>query len=283
MLDDIHESLPHSSKDSNTYTLGNIGKHNIVVACLPFGQYGTNNAATVGNNIFRSFPCIQIGLVVGVAGGVPQKDDIRLGDVVVGKHVVQYDLVKTVGDGQFHRIGTPRIPPHSLLTAVAKLQAVHESEPSKIPSILSAMVAKSSLMTRYGYPGASQDGLFDSEYEHDKSMTSCERCDVSRQLKRPVRINNDPKVHHGNIGSGNQVIKHGATRDRLAQELDLLCFEMEGAGLVDIFPCLVIRGICDYADSHKSKQWQPYAASTAAAYAKELLSTVPVYTSGMKL
>lgn len=44
---------------------------------------------------------------------------------------------------------------------------------------------------------------------------------------------------------------------------------------MDSFPCLVIRGICDYADSHKNKIWQPYAALTAAAYAQELLSVIP--------
>lgn len=49
---------------------------------------------------------------------------------------------------------------------------------------------------------------------------------------------------------------------------------MEAAGLMDNFPCLVIRGICDYSDSHKNKQWQDYAAATAAAYSKELLSVV---------
>ena len=43
---------------------------------------------------------------------------------------------------------------------------------------------------------------------------------------------------------------------------------------MDNFPCLVIRGICDYADSHKNKQWQGYAAAAAAAYAKELLSVI---------
>ena len=61
----------------------------------------------------------------------------------------------------------------------------------------------------------------------------------------------------------------------LAQELGIICFEMEAAGLIDNFPCLVIRGICDYADSHKNKQWQEYAAATAAAYAREILSVIP--------
>jgi hypothetical protein len=44
---------------------------------------------------------------------------------------------------------------------------------------------------------------------------------------------------------------------------------------MDTFLCLVIRGICDYADSHKNKQWQEYSAAVAAAYAKELLSVIP--------
>jgi len=55
----------------------------------------------------------------------------------------------------------------------------------------------------------------------------------------------------------------------------VLCFEMEAAGLMNSFPCLVIRGICDYADSHKNKKWQAYAAATAAACAKEVLSVIP--------
>jgi hypothetical protein len=70
-------------------------------------------------------------------------------------------------------------------------------------------------------------------------------------------------------------MRHGATREQLRKELDVLCFEMEAAGLMDDFPCLVVRGICDYADSHKNKRWQGYAAATAAAYAKELLSVIP--------
>lgn len=54
-----------------------------------------------------------------------------------------------------------------------------------------------------------------------------------------------------------------------------MCFEMEAAGLMNDFPCLVIRGICDYADSHKNKTWQAYAAATAAACAKDILTIVP--------
>jgi nucleoside phosphorylase len=76
-------------------------------------------------------------------------------------------------------------------------------------------------------------------------------------------------LHYGTIASGNQVIKDGLTRDRLSSELGgVLCFEMEAAGLMNSFPCLAIRGICDYADSHKNKRWQPYAAAAAAKLAE---------------
>ena len=83
-------------------------------------------------------------------------------------------------------------------------------------------------------------------------------------------------VHYGTIASGNQLIKNGVIRDQISEELGgILCYEMEAAGVMNTLRCLVIRGICDYSDSHKNKDWQPYASLTAAAYAKELLSFVP--------
>lgn len=73
-------------------------------------------------------------------------------------------------------------------------------------------------------------------------------------------------------------MKDGCTRDKLARDLGIICFEMEAAGLMNNFPCLVIRGICDYADSHKNKQWQGYAALAAAAYGKEFILANPSTT-----
>jgi hypothetical protein len=87
MLEKRHLTLPTVQGDSNYYTYGNIGAHNIVIACLPSGHYGTINAAVVANNMARSFPCISIRLMVGIGGGVP-KSDVRLGDVVVGHDVL---------------------------------------------------------------------------------------------------------------------------------------------------------------------------------------------------
>jgi nucleoside phosphorylase len=64
-------------------------------------------------------------------------------------------------------------------------------------------------------------------------------------------------------------MKDAIIREKLAAERDILCFEMEAAGLMNHFPCLVIRGICDYSDS------QGYAAMAAAAYTKALLYRIP--------
>ncbi|KAF5268142.1 hypothetical protein FOXYS1_962, partial [Fusarium oxysporum] len=81
--------------------------------------------------------------------------------------------------------------------------------------------------------------------------------------------------HYGLVASANQLMKDALARDKLAASMDVLCFEMEAAGLMNHFPCLVIRGICDYSDSHKNKEWQGYAAMMAAAYAKDLLRQIP--------
>jgi nucleoside phosphorylase len=126
----------------------------------------------------------------------------------------------------------------------------------------------------FGYQGAEHDQLYRPTYDHQSGET-CDECDNSQVIERlPARTSSAPKIHYGNIASGNEVMKDGATRDRIAKEEGVICFEMEAAGLMDSFPCLVIRGICDYADSHKNKRWQPYAAATAAAFAKELLEVV---------
>ena len=127
----------------------------------------------------------------------------------------------------------------------------------------------------YVCPGMEYDQLFEATYNH-KGGKTCQQCYRSKVVERAPRKNSAPRIHHGTIGSANEVIKDSETRDKLRTDLGILCVEMEAAGLQDEFQCLVIRGICDYADSHKNDIWQPYAAATAAAYAKELLSIIPL-------
>jgi nucleoside phosphorylase len=63
-------------------------------------------------------------------------------------------------------------------------------------------------------------------------------------MDREPRPLEDPFIHYSLIASSDQVIRHGTTRERLRKELDVLYFEMEAAGLMVDFPCLVVRGIC---------------------------------------
>ncbi|KAH7160550.1 nucleoside phosphorylase domain-containing protein, partial [Dactylonectria estremocensis] len=267
MLDDIHEDLPRYANDSNTYRLGSIKKHNIVIACLPTAQYGTNNAANVLTHLIRTFPSIHLGLMVGIGGGAPSMADIRLGDVVVGTRVMQCDLGKIVGDGQIWRTAIPRILQNQVGTLVSTLRSAHEREPSRVPSILRERFEG---LPEYHRPSL-PDSLFKASHDHAPSTPNCDRCDHSKLVLRPSRASDDPLIYYGAIASGNQVMRSGKARDDIARELDVVCFEMEAAGLMDILPCLPIRGICDYSDSHKNKHWQRYAAATAAAYARELL------------
>ncbi|KAF1734198.1 putative ankyrin repeat protein [Beauveria bassiana] len=279
MLDETHQGLPRADEDTNTYTLGRVAAHNVAIACLPSGYYGNNNAAAVATNMRRTFPCMRLCLMVGIGGGAPGKADIRLGDVVVSEGVLQYDLGKALSEGRFTRTGIMNRPPQELLTAVANLRARHRIEASRIPSILSEMLERHPTMAQFVYRNSLQDRLFDSTYDHvqskDVPTDDCELCDISRLEDRSPRNNPDPKIHYGTIASANQVMKQVKTRDELAHELDVLCFEMEGSGVMDGFAGLVIRGICDYSDSHKNKQWQEVAATVAAAYAKELLLVIP--------
>ncbi|KAH0558822.1 hypothetical protein GP486_004538 [Trichoglossum hirsutum] len=279
ILDEMHQSLP-TSRDLNSYTLGRMGAHNIVIALM--SEIGNNKAAAVATQLQNDFRRIRFGLLVGIGGGIPSgKDDIRLGDVVVSNPteafggVVQFDRGKAHPDGRFERTGTLGKTPTMLTATVQRLRVQQKREGSKIPEYLSDMLKRFPKMEEeYAYPGMEHDELFEAGYRHE-GMETCQQCDRSKLIKRASRKDTIPRIHCGTIGSGNEVVKDGVIRDKLRTDLGILCVEMEAAGLMDDFPCLVIRGICDYADSHKNKRWQPYAAATAAAYARELLSVVP--------
>ncbi|KAI1261596.1 hypothetical protein F5Y18DRAFT_194887 [Xylariaceae sp. FL1019] len=276
MLDVIHDSLPQGPEDTNTYTLGSIGRKNIVITCLPAEGMGLHNAAIVASHMRRSFPCLHMFLMVGIGGGAPSADnDIRLGDVAVSTKVVQWDFGKIVHDGRTQSTSVPRAPSQALMSALSTLQARHKIGTSQIQTFLDEMLQRFPTMAEYADKSGLEDMLFDCDYEHDATLKHCDNCDQSRLMNRATRDSAEPKIHYGLIASGSRVIKHGTTRDQLAREFNAICFEMEAAALMDTLRCLVIRGICDYSDSHKNKKWQPYAAAVAAAYARELILVMP--------
>ncbi|KAL8939223.1 MAG: hypothetical protein Q9211_002836 [Gyalolechia sp. 1 TL-2023] len=285
MLDETYENTPDQDPyDTNHYSFGRVNKHNVVIAILPAGAYGISPAATVANQMSRSYTSIKIRLLVGIGGGVPTPDhDIRLGDVVVSQPkdrfggVVQYDRGKKTAGGMFERTGQLNKPPPPLLNALASLQADFELRDFDLGKYLRENLKNQQrMLDKYCRPHE-KDDLYQAKYDHvEVSSRECIRCDRRQLVLRYDRPPNEVKFHYGTIASGNLVMKNGTERDKISKDLGgILCFEMEAAGLMDDFQCLVIRGICDYADSHKNKGWQRYAALTAAAYAKKLLSIIP--------
>ncbi|KAL2839409.1 putative wd40 protein [Aspergillus pseudoustus] len=285
-LDEQHEGpedLPPRNK--NDYTLGRIGKHNIVISVLPMGEYGTSSAARVAEDMLHSFPNVRIGLMVGIGGGAPSvKHDVRLGDIVISiplngrSGVIQYDFGKMIQGQSFQPTGFLDQPPTILRAAVNGLRARYESEGHRLEEAVDeALKKRPRLRKKYKRPEPESDRLYQSQVVHPQGNGSscpvdCGNDSNSLVLRAPRSGDEDnPAIHYGLIASANQLMKDALIRDRLATEMGVLCFEMEAAGMMNHFPCLVIRGICDYSDSHKNEEWQGYAAMVAAAYAKDLL------------
>lgn len=278
MLDNIHPDLPKSLQDHNSYILGSIGEHKIVITCLPNGDICPNLAASVVTDMARSFPSIKIGLMVGIGGGIPSK--VKLGDVVisspVGQYqgVVQWDFGKGEDD-QFERAGRLNNPPNALLTAVSKMETWSRLRGSMIPCYLEEMETKwPALNPQYTRPPSPEAP---SECSDVLSMLVPPGNETESQVAKPDTP--EPKdicVHSGLIVSGGNGIMSAKLRDAIDQRLggNVLCIETKAAGLMNHFPCVVIQGICNYADSDQILEWQEYAATTAAACAKELLGYV---------
>ncbi|GAB1218026.1 hypothetical protein ATERTT37_007272 [Aspergillus terreus] len=280
MLDEEHQPLPTAHGDPNKYVLGRLCQHNVVIASLPAGNQGTISAAVVARDLARTFPSVTLRLLVGIGGGVPSDTtDIRLGDVVVsvpsGTHggVVQYDLGKQTTTG-FERKGFLLPPPQDWLSILPKMESDHRVRSNKVSSHIGHMLRRFPTLSEYKRPPPETDILFKSDYDHCMDQRTCQFCDRQKAVTREDRSPSDqPFIHYGVIASGDRVMKNARERDKISKSSEgAICFEMEAAGLMNDFRCIVIRGISDYADSHKNDIWQPYAAAAAAAVAKELLS-----------
>jgi nucleoside phosphorylase len=258
-LDEEHDPPEYVSQhDNNTYTLGRIFKHNVVIAALPDAEYGLTSAATVARDMIHSFPNVRIGLMVGIGGGAPSgKHDIRLGDIVVsapsGGHggVYQYDFGKTMQARKFHQTKILNQPPTLLRTAISDIRSRHEADGNQIDEAIDAVLCrKPRLRNKYRRPDEKTDRLYKASFIHQSGDGVCDGLcgtDATNLVFRPSRDEEHdiPTVHYGLIASANQLMRDATTRDILIQEEDVLCFEMEAAGLMNHFPCLIIRGICD--------------------------------------
>ncbi|KAI0968983.1 hypothetical protein F4678DRAFT_176823 [Xylaria arbuscula] len=305
--------------DKNAYSVGKIGCHNVVLVHMP--GMGRTPAATVATSCRTSFPGIMLALVVGICGAVPfdrRSTEVILGDVVISDRLVIYDFGRQFPDKFMRKEEThdsARKPPEVIRNFLSKM---------KVRRYRSTLHNRTGLhletLIRSGYPaypGTMEDRVFEPSYRHKhRDLSACTQCASSEPLNGSVCdearistcdtlgcdltklvarqrhsriITGDkdwlPAIHFGAYASGDRVMKSGEHRDQIADREEVIAFEMEGAGVWEIFPCIIIKGVCDYADSHKNKKWQDYAAITAAACLKAFLEVwparIPTSNSGL--
>ena len=291
MLDEEHPAPPYNTHyDDNTYICGSISGHMVVVATCPQGESGNVNAGRLTGSMFRTFPNIRMAVLVGIGGGIPMEvsedplENVHLGDVVVGwpgdgkPACVYYDRGRSKVNGHFELVGTVGNPDRRLTNALSVLVSDNEMGKTRFDDQL-ARLHRSIKKRKFAHPGLEHDRLFKAVYRHVGDYRSgCKGCDPTELVQRPKRTEDDKDVlvfHQGRIATGNAVIQDGELRDEIGARCDgALCVEMEAAGVDVNRQCLVIRGISDYADSHKSDLWRSYAAGRAAAFARELLGRV---------
>ncbi|KAK2770374.1 phosphorylase superfamily protein [Colletotrichum kahawae] len=296
-FDEDGDKFGRARGDPNKYTTGRIGKYNVVMALLP--SMGTVSSASAMASFRSSYTELKLALLVGICGGVPRpgtEREVLLGDVIISKTVVQYDLGRQYPhhfapkDTFNDSLGRPNKDIRSLLASLETERTFEQLERRTTAILTSiqqtaAQTSGKRKRTRYPHPGAAQDRLFSPTYEHrhrNDTDCGCEdtwicdsaldascielECDIHHlvtrgrlEMKKKLESEGndaeaqEPQILIGSVGSGNTVMKSGAHRDEIAEKYDLIAFEMEVAGVWDEVPCVVIKGVCDYSNSHKQR------------------------------
>ncbi|KAK6342201.1 hypothetical protein TWF730_001679 [Orbilia blumenaviensis] len=276
--------------DPTLYVTGAIGYHNVVLVRMPYIE------RLAAASLHATFPGIRLALVVGICGGAPFGPQptkvIFLGDVVISEGLIYY------GDDPyslFTREATPYSnlkPSHKIRASLAKLKTKQVQNYFREKTSEYLKVLQQKLCDTATYPGATEDRLFNPDYQHkhhgqeckiclngescDKvAKMSCEQLKCHEQelvLRDRLYQSVNPTVHFGLIASGNNMMKSGRDRDHVAARHQVIAFENKAAGVWQHFPnSLVIKGVCNYADGHNCEIWQGYAAATAAAATKAFL------------
>ncbi|KAK4064438.1 hypothetical protein Trihar35433_7955 [Trichoderma harzianum] len=305
---DQEKQYGRTSGDTNIYRNGRIGMHNVVLMLLP--NMGKAAVAGSAASLRTSYSNLRIAFLVGVCGGVPilGAHEALLGDVAIGEAIIQYDFGRQY-PGEFipkeTAIPTQSLPNKDIRTLLAYLKSdtgkadLRQNTAKHLKALQGAAVLKK-YEHSYRYPGFAEDKLFVATYRHkhrggpsgvpccesesycdNAAQSSCSQlgCDEKKLVQRHrLERKRDlsweeaqcPDIFIRRVASADTVMKSGDHRDQIAKQYNIIAFEMEGAGLWDECPCIVVKGICDYSDSHKSKVWQPFAAATAAAAVKAI-------------
>ncbi|EED22016.1 conserved hypothetical protein [Talaromyces stipitatus ATCC 10500] len=308
LFDEHYDELGHiygkHVGDANSYITGRINNHDVVLACMP--GMGNRRSAGVARGLLVNFTGIKLTLLVGICGGVPYVSDgteIVLGDIIISDSVIEYDFGRQYPHGFERKSGVKEAltsPSQEIQSFLNRLRTRRMKDQVQRQTAQFLRILQEMEGNEWNYPGVLQDTLFEASYRHKhyKQQSTaecicadchssfnpvcqqalngeCKNIGCTGDLVQRHRLNTDspqPIIHIGTIASANSVMKSGEHRDQLAENEGVIGFEMEGAGVWDSLPCVIIKGVCDYADSHKNKIWQNYAAATAASCAKAVLA-----------
>jgi nucleoside phosphorylase len=308
------DTIRKAQGDENCYTMGLVGHHNVVLVWVPVpGKGSAASSASLSRLSFREIKlAFVVGICGGVPYG-ESGNEILLGDTIIGTAILQYDFGRQQTKN-FKTKSTPSKPNREIQGFLNKLKGdrIRKRIGEHASKYFEQLKEKE---PRYRYPGADEDKLYKPSYHHKHhNMLSCKICEKEDEVcndalnltcidlkcndnelvsrKRLGDIRNDfangakapkPEIHFGLIASGDTVMKSGEHRDKIVdrdKEKDnekIIAFEMEAAGVMESFEgrVIVIKSVCDYADSHKNKKWQEFAAATAATHMKAVLEEWP--------
>lgn len=294
--------------DENSYTLGELGGKPVVLVAAR--DVGVTNTRDLARQIRFSFPNISYALLVGICGGAPflhnsegwVDSDIHLGDVVVSTQVIPFDFGREY-DNAFVRKSEiestlPRAPAE-ITNFVNRFVRGRGNAFKRLSSGTNLELSECKELETSGggfhaYPGSGTDRVYDPNLRHKHheagQCTKCDECTewyhevcptaiqtTCEQLGcQPCRVHErrETKIHFGRYASGNAAIKSAHRRDKLIKEERVIGFEMEGAGAWEVLPTIVIKGVVNYADSHKNKRWRGYPAARAALCARAFIEEI---------
>ena len=307
-----HESYNKAPNDQNEYSTGRIGQRDVVVAMPGIGKANSARSAATMYMSFPNIKLgLVVGICGGMPFGSDKhgEDDIFLGDIIIGTLSKQHDLGKQLTTGYVPKEGTEDVlgrPKPEISSFLEKMRLIPNRKrlETQTSGYLANLFQKQEyLQVNFTYPGSEKDILYKSDYVHKhhdqldcaechkdgqvcgaalKATCSELKCSVKSEVVRvrsePGQEGNNnseqppPQLHFGYVASGDTVMKSGLHRDILASLHKIIAIEMESAGMWDSLPTVVIKGVCDYADSHKNDQFHKYAAASAACCMKAFLN-----------
>ncbi|XP_026301625.1 uncharacterized protein LOC551214 isoform X4 [Apis mellifera] len=279
--------------ESNVYTLGNIGAHRIVCTKLPTVGHTREAMTAAGNTTTRllgTFQKVDFVFLIGIGGGVPHYTDynkhVRLGDVVISyptplnnKYIYVYcESAKTNENGDYHFETKEYCPPNLCLQEIAanlKHQSENESNPPW-QTYLKEGLDNLTNQTEHDFksPPPESDKLYMAIGERDVIEVAHPTAPSDAIYKR---INGCPRIHLAPIASGRYIARDDQLRQKFAVRFGALAFDTEMDAVVEsiLGNCresfAVIRGISDYKDGSRIKEWQPYASLAAASVMKSII------------